>query len=191
MSKFYYDYFWKNGKPYGVGAVHDSSIPEKEVYKVIADPYYKRISLEKYRIGLFESIIYDSALFDFRHLKLAEQLAWQKTLDFEDKDSAISLIRNQDDRIVLKESYTFEALRCRKCQISSPHGIPLGIQHLHYKALGDNINGVVLFDINFHPVMYKLYEIDETSGEFSQLLEEEWNMEKTLSDKKSFLFDIA
>jgi len=42
------------------------------------DPYRKRISLEKHKEGHFDSVIYDSALLNFRHLTVEEQTAWHE-----------------------------------------------------------------------------------------------------------------
>ncbi len=74
MTKYYLDYFWKNGRPQGLKQVSFEQFQlEKNTYKVVADPYYKRISVERYSLGMFEGVVYDSALFNFRHLKPAEQ----------------------------------------------------------------------------------------------------------------------
>jgi len=37
--------------------------------------------------------------------------------------------------------------------------------------------GGVLYDANEHPVMFKKYEFDELTNGFSELLEEQWNMQ--------------
>ena len=171
MTKYYDDYVWKNGIPYGIRPCEEISLLS---YKIAADPYNKRISIEQYRNGSFAAVIYDSALFDFRQLKLGEQLAWQKTTISETSTNAVCHIRNQDDRLILVEEYIFEGNRCRKCLTSSPQGIPLSIQEILYKELQDPYNGVVLFDANQHPVMLKEYELDENTGEFSNLLNEQW-----------------
>src|SRR5438105_2699280 len=85
-----------------LGVINNGSLSENEVsYKIIADPYYKRISIEKYIQGSFNSLLYDSAIFDFRHLKPAEQNAWQKTTVNDEEAKVICHIRNQDDRLIL------------------------------------------------------------------------------------------
>lgn len=173
MSKFFEDYVWKNGKPYGIAkkpSQNDIS------YKIIADPYYKRISVEKYICESFDSIIYDSAIFDFRHLTPAEQNAWQKITIQEDSNKAICHIRNQDDRLILIEEYIFESNLCRECRSFSPHGIQVSSQNMYYKSLKDRFNGTILFDRNNHQVMYKTYETDSQTNEFSKLLVEKWDM---------------
>lgn len=173
MTKYYRDYLWKNGLPYGIQACVDGNTSGTS-YKIASDPYHKRVSIEKYRDGVFSSIVYDSALFDFRHLKLGEQLAWQKTPVSETENTAICHIRNQDDRLVLIEEYHFKQELCRECRAFSPIGHLLSVQKITYKLFNDPFNGVTLYDSNHHPVMSKQYEFDENTREFSQLLKEEW-----------------
>ncbi len=168
-TKHYADYLWKNGKPKGINPTTELN---ETTYKVIADPYYKRISLEKYKDGAFDSLIYDSALFDFRHLKPVEQNAWQKKLIREDENESLCYIRNQDDRLILMEHYFFEDQICRECRTSSPHGVLLSVQKILYEKFGDPFNGVVLYDTNAHVVMYKRYAIDISTQTFENLLEE-------------------
>lgn len=174
MSKFFEDYVWKNGKPYGI--TKKASQKDNVSFKIIADPYYKRISVEKYSCESFESIIYDSAIFDFRHLTPAEQNAWQKITVKEDSSKATCHIRNHDDRLILVEEYTFEGNLCRECRSFSPHGIQVSSQKMYYKSLKDPFNGSILYDKNNYQVMYKIYEIDSQTNEFSKLLVENWDM---------------
>lgn len=170
------DYLWKNGKPYGLNGQNKE---KKNIsYKIVADPYYKRISIEKYAHEIFEGVIYDSAVFDFRHLKPAEQNAWQKTIISEEANKVICHIRNQDDRLVLMEEYTFENDFCRECHSFSPHGVLVSLQKIYYKSFGDPFDGTILYDQNHHEVVYKMYRIDPKTNEFSDLLEEEWDMSK-------------
>ncbi len=170
MSKLYKAYKWKNGIPYGIQPFEGQ--PEGPSYKVISDPYFKRISIEQYDNEHFTKIIYDSALFDFRHLRATEQIAWEKR----EISPTVTEIRNQDDRLILVENYTFEENRCRLCEIRSPLGVLLAKQQMLYTALNDPFNGVVLFDINGQPVIQKTYELDETTGEFTRLLAESWDI---------------
>src|ERR1700761_6362264 len=117
--KCYRDYVWMGGIPYGIEAIGaESSL----CYKIPMDPYRKRISIEKYSYGKFQGVVYDSYLFDFRHLKAAEQLAWQKVIVDVGDENQVSLIRNQDDRLILQETYLFENNLCRQCRATSPHG---------------------------------------------------------------------
>lgn len=187
MSLYYSDYVWKNGKPYGIKPV---DLPEKGMaYKVIADPYYKRISVEKYLDENFVCIVYDSALFDFRSLKPAEQIAWQKNVLPERNEKAKCAIRNQDDRLILIEEYEFENIFCRECRSTTPHGILVAVQKMFYCSLKDPFDGVVLYDVNAHPVIFKRYNIDPLTKDFAELLEEEWDM--TSARSHSFLNAIA
>ena len=112
MTKLYRDYVWREGIPYGIDPIEkDAAIS----YKIPMDPYRKRIAIEKYIHGIFVGVIYDSAFLDFRHLKLAEQTAWQKQIVEENNEQIISTIRNQDDRLVFIETYHFENHYCREC----------------------------------------------------------------------------
>lgn len=175
MFNHYHDYYWKEGKPYGGQKANPSQAPFS--YKIIVDPYYKRFSIEKYQYLHFEKVIYDSCLLDFRHLTVEDQIAWQREVLQERKDVSVCLLRNQEDRAILIETLTFEKGHCRSCTISSAHGIPLSHHHMYYRNLNDSFDGVVLYDIEKHPVMLKVYETDFLTGEFTNLLIEEWNMQ--------------
>lgn len=174
MSKFFRDYCWKNGIPYGIDPI--SGKANAVSYKIAMDPYRKRICVEKYADGHFDSIVYDSALLDFRHLRNSrEQTAWQKVTISETEEQVVCLIRNQDDRVLFLETYSFEKGRCRMCHVQSAHGVPLSVHRMFYKDLHDPFNGVILSDANGHAVMSKSYAIDESTGEFTQLLKEDWH----------------
>lgn len=174
MTKHYLDYLWKDGKPYGKEHASDpASI--KKTYKIVADPYYKRISIEEYQKGQFSQIIYDSAIFDFRHLRPNMQNAWHKSVINETPEGSVCHIRNQDDRLILIEEYRFMQQLCRECRTCSPQGIPISLQKIFYTSLGDPFNGVILYDSNEHPVIHKRYQFDSATQEFTDLLEESWN----------------
>ena len=175
MTKYYKNYFWKDGLPQGVTVVEE--ITHHDTFKIIADPYHKRVSIEKYIRGAFASVIYDSILLDFRHLKKPDQTAWQKLPVEETKEMIVCLIRDQDDRILFTETHLFVDDFCRECRVSAPHGVLLSIHKMFYKSLGDSFDGVVLFDINEHPVMVKQYTFDPLTRQFTDLLSEEWQME--------------
>lgn len=177
MNKNFKDYFWKEGIPYGINVAEESEISSMRTCKIVMDPYRKHISIESYQKGQFFSVIYDSALLDFRHLKQAAHPAWHKSVVNEDENGVSCLIRNQDDRLLYQETYTFHQNFCRECTVTSVHGIALSTQRMFYKAFGDHFNGVILFDANTHPVMLKQYEVDDSSGEFTKLLKEDWNMD--------------
>jgi hypothetical protein len=175
MFEHFQDYFWKGGKPYGRGKT--SSLLSSYSYKIVVDPYFKRISIEKYKFAHFEKVIYDSLLLDFRHLTLKEQTAWQRELLKEDKETSLCLLRNHEDRSILLETLTFEKTLCRTCRTSSGHGISICLHRMYYKSLHDSFDGVILYDIESRPVMMKIYETDPATGEFTKLLKEEWNMQ--------------
>jgi hypothetical protein len=164
------DYYWKNGKPVGsrIGSSKD-----KETFKVITDPYRKRFSVEKYAFGTFDEVIYDSSLFDFRHLKSEENAAWQRECIEELPDQTRSLIRSMDDRIILIEEAMFQGLLCEGCNILSPHGVLIATQTIKRTSKGDPFNGVIFQDRTGRPVIIKKYEIDD-SVTFTELLSEQW-----------------
>lgn len=178
MSQHYSDYVWKQGLPYGIRPCTQNIPLHGSTYKIVSDPYHKRNSIEHYIDRNFKGVIYDSALFDFRQLKLGEQLAWQKSIISETENVAVSHIRNQDDRLILIEKYAFEKNYCKECRAFAPQGILISVQKIHHTALNDPFNGVTLFDAHDHPVMLKKYKLDENTGEFSDLLEEKWSLER-------------
>ncbi|MEC7839614.1 MAG: hypothetical protein VX777_06210 [Chlamydiota bacterium] len=176
MYKYYRDYYWKQGKPKGIDVLTEEKISTCESYKIVVDPYFKRYTIEKYSKGIFSDICYDSALFDFRRLKPVDQNAWQKETVNESDNEIICLIRNQDDRVIVKERYIFENGLCRSCETIYPSGYLISTQRIYYKKLGDESNKVVLYDRLEHPILIKVYDADETTGEFSELLNEQWDM---------------
>lgn len=165
MPKAYKDYYWKNGKPYGKEAV--SSL-EGTTFRIVIDPYHSRFSIEQYLEGAFHRLIYDSAIFNFSHLRRPEHASWLK----EPINEHRALIRNHDDRVILFETYEFEKELCRTCHLTSPHGTPLSTHRLYYEKLGDPFNGVILFDINDKPILKKTYVFED--GKFTDLLSEDW-----------------
>lgn len=175
MFKHFQDYYWKDGKPYGRGEIDPAQ--SEYSYKIVVDPYYKRFSVEKYHYSHFDKIIYDSYLLDFRHLTLKDQMAWEREILQEDKKTTFALLRNQEDRAILTETLSFEGDRCRLCTTSSIHGILLATHRMYDQSIGDPFNGVILYDIEERAVMIKIYEIDFVSGEFTNLLVEDWNMQ--------------
>ena len=172
MTHHFKNYFWKEAIPQGHQLTESLA---GITYRVVADPYHKRVSIEQYRDGHFYACLYDSVLLDFRHLKKPEQTAWQRIVLKENELEMICLIRNRDDRILFKEIYRFEQDLCRECRIYSPHDLFLSSHRMSYKALGEVFNGVTLYDAETRPVMQKSYEVDKESGEFTELLEEKWD----------------
>lgn len=173
MNKHWKDYFWKEGRPNGKGALDPENI-QGTSYKIVADPYFKRISIEKYLDGHFVASIYDSALFNFRHLKPAEQAAWQKKVVSEEQERMVCHIYNQDDRLILIEEYLFDNHLCRECRSFSPQRVPISVQKIFYTALSDPFNGAILYDMEGKIVLSKRYEVDE-NGTFTTLIEEKWD----------------
>lgn len=173
MNMHFCDYYWKAGKPYGRDKVN---FDQPASYKIIADPYYKRICVEKYAYGKFTGIVYDSLLLDFRHLQSPDHLAWQREILKEEKDKTVCLLRNQDDRVIFLESLYFEGHLCRSCILHSVHGVHLSTHSMYYESLQDSFNGVILYDIEKRPVMKKSYTVNTFTGEFEELILEEWDM---------------
>lgn len=181
VTKHYLDYFWKEGIPYGLDAL--DNISSGISYKIVMDPYRKRISVEKYLDGLFKTSIYDSALLNFRHLNQMEQQSWQKIFVEETNTTSTCLIRDQNDRTLFLETYFFENNFCKKCNVTSPQGVLISIQLMKYKFLGEPENEVSLYDANEHLVLRKIYEADPETGEFTTLLKEFHNMNEVFSGK--------
>lgn len=179
MSQFYKKYCWKGGIPYGLGSPEAGKL-EGELYKIVMDPYRKRISIEKYRGNEFASIIYDSALLDFRHLKTMDQSRWEKKTILDNSEKTVCAIRNHDDRIVFIETYYFEGDFCKRCETHSPHGFLLSTQKMSYAALKEPCNEALLYDQNGFIVMRKTYKADNTSGEFGELVSEEWDVKEAI-----------
>ncbi|SCA62568.1 hypothetical protein SCG7086_AB_00270 [Chlamydiales bacterium SCGC AG-110-P3] len=168
----YGDYYWDDGVPRGRHPISSGNVPL--YYKLVSDPYHKRLSIEEYRSDTFSTVIYDSAIFDFRWLKPAAQVGWQKETISETDTEVISLIRTIEDRVILKEVYSFDGPFCLECHAFSPQDIPVSTQKVHYKSRGDIFNGVVLYDMNNHPVTFKKYETG-TDGQFTHVIEEQWS----------------
>lgn len=178
MTKYYIDYFWKDGIPCGKGVIEE--ITGQDTFKIVSDPYYKRISIEKYLLGKFSEVIYDSVLLDFRHLKKPEQTAWQKIPISESEECVVCLIRNQDDRVLYIETHLFINSLCRECRVTTPQGILISTHRMYYTLMGDRFDGVILYDALDHPVMAKRYQFDEKENQFTTLLGEEWDMQNPL-----------
>jgi hypothetical protein len=179
VHKYFEEYYWKNGIPQGRKKLSDDQTALSRSYKIVSDPYGKRISLERYDQGRFHSTLYDSILLDFRKLKPVEQQRWEKSVLQESADQSVEVIRNEDDRAIYIETCIFLEGRCRECRLSSVQGILLSFHRLYYMDLGDPFNGAVLYDIQENPVMKKIYAVDPNYLHFTDLLEENWNMENS------------
>lgn len=171
MNNYFSDYTWKNGKPVGKGVLSEPLLGQL-YYKIVADPYYRRISVECYKDDHWHSLIYDSVLLDFRRLNERDQLAWQKEVLSSETNKVECLIRDQDDRVICMEFHQLKDNIPVECQIFSPHGIHLATQKLHYVCWGESFNGVTLSDNSGRLVLKKTYDFDEELFEFTNLLEE-------------------
>ncbi len=165
MFPYCSDYTWRDGLPYPND--HVSLAGQAVCYRVVHDPYHKRVSLERYQNGQFDAVGYDSALLDFRQLGETQQALWRA----ED-----GLVRDENDRVILRESYDFEGDRCRQCVMCSPQGIPVAVQKIYYEDLGDAFSGVILYDPWDRPVLLKRYRLS-SDAQFGELLEERWMMD--------------
>lgn len=178
MSKFYEEYCWIDGQPYGVRPVDSAAV----AYKIISDPYRKWITVEQYCAGQFSRVIYDSRFLDFRKLHPSEQVGWERERGLETADQAVYYIRNQDDRLVYKETQFFRNDRCMECHIHSPQGSLLSIHRMSYTDQGGEFDGVVLYDAHGRLVMVKKYALDD-NGQFAELIEEIRSFENRCSHK--------
>ena len=185
MFPYFRDYYWSKGCPKGRDKLSDKLLLQEPLsYRIITDPYYKHITVEKYERGVFVSLVYDSNLLDFRRLKSADQLAWRSSVVSENEGQSTSLIRNQDDRVILLETYYFKAGKCRKCITTSPHRLKVSTQQMFYTELGDSFNGVKLLDADDHPVLVKTYGASPL-GEFTTILTENWTPEELVAASKA------
>lgn len=98
-------------------------------------------------------------------------MAWQKEPLWEIGEKSAALIRNGDDRVILKEVYRFTDQICRECTIYTPQDHLVAVQKIYFVNLGDPFNGVILYDANDHVVMKKTYAVNE-ENQFTHLLEE-------------------
>jgi hypothetical protein len=172
MTTYYTDYSWKNGKPVGKGAC--TTLPSEGVFfKIVADPYFKHISVERYENNRWHSVIYDSSCLDFRKLNERDQRAWHNETLNESTDFLDCLIRDQDDRVVYIEKHEFKKNIPVECRIFSPHGNLLATQKMHYKEWGAPFNGVTLSDSMGRLVLKKTYDFDPHTFEFTDLIAEE------------------
>lgn len=175
MKKLFSDYCWKNGRPIGKSQI---SLPLSDAYSIVSDPYYKRFTIEKFKNGKFQEIVYDSILLDFRHLREGNYQGWQRETISETSDTLTCILRNLDDRALLIERQQFQDGLCKYCQLCSIHGILIGEQTMHYISSGDSWNGVSLLDRDRRLVMRKVYNVHPKTGEFTDLQEEVWDFTK-------------
>jgi hypothetical protein len=185
MNIYYSDYIWKGGIPYGIGE------KGKWGYKIVMDPYRKRICIEFAKEKEIPSLIYDSALLDFRHLKQENHQGWQKEIVQETEKTVVCLIRDQNDRLLFIETHHFTSDVCRLCCVTSLHGVVLSIHKMFYTSLGDPYDGVALYDVQNRLVMCKRYVFDSGSRQFTELLEEHWDARRLDAPLREFLIALA
>lgn len=167
----YDDYYWDKGVPKG----RKRTTPkEKTSYKILSDPYRKRFSVEEYLEGSFQKILYDSNLFDFRSLFKGEDASWQRETLSETATSAHTLIRNMEERIVLKEELCYDSQgNCTGCTLYSPHGVLLGQQTILDRTHGAPFDGVEFRDASGRIVLQKEYEKNKETGAFENLIRQQ------------------
>jgi hypothetical protein len=169
---WFLDYYWSNGVPKGLKPL---DTPAECCFKIFSDPYRKRYIIEKYNKTLFQGIVYDSYLFDFRSLKKKEeQEGWMREKVTESLETQRNIIRALDERVLLVEDAQFQESRCASCRWLSPHGIWLATQIMCRVDQGRPFDGAALYDTENHPVVIKKYQIDPATGEFTYLIEEVW-----------------
>jgi len=175
MHPLYRDYIWQKGIPVGQGRLSEPDVDApSSAYKIVVDPYRKRFTIECYQGPVFQCLVYDSQLLDFRHLKPATQQGWQREVIHQSDSEIICLIRNQEERLLYRELHSFAGSLCRECRITSLHETLLSTHRMYYTHLGDRFNGTLLYDSNHHLVLAKRYACG-TGGEFTDLLEERWD----------------
>jgi hypothetical protein len=163
MFPLYKKYRWQGGKPVGIDQ------DPKGHFRLLSDPYGKRHIIEEYENGRFIRVIYDSTLFDFRHLHERHQVGWSKEWLKENR----LLIRDREHIPLFIEEHVFKEGKAVFCTLSTPHGIVFGEQKISYEAFGDPFNGVVLFDISGEQVLKKIYSLDDV-GEFKEVKEKQF-----------------
>lgn len=162
--------FWKAGRPRGKNRIENPSLA-KASYTIIHDPYFKRISVERYSFGIFDKTLYDTALFDARTLKEREQIRWMREEISESESEKVQAVKDETHRTLFLERQEFQEGLPRLCSIFSPHGLLLARNRLFYEALGDSWNGAVLEDVEGRPILKKRYGLNQ-EGQFEDLLEE-------------------
>lgn len=170
MFPHFKEIFWKNSRPQGRTLVQE---PREEAlsYTIIHDPYYKRISVERYKRGIFDQTVYDTALFDARSLTEREQLQWQRIAISENEEERVDALKDGNHRTLYLEKQRFEKGFPRACSFFSPHGLFLAKSSLFYELLGDSWSGVLLEDSEGRPILKKCYSANQ-EGAFIDLKEE-------------------
>ena len=178
---FFTDYVWINGRPKGRSERLDES-SDALAYKIVKDPYGKRISLERFQSGKFLDCLYDSHLFDFRVLCSKVDSSWQK-IDTGSITEPSSWIIDHDDRTIAKEIYHFDKELCTECHIYYPQGPLVAKQKMAYQGKENFLCAIALFDISNHPAGLKIFAPDGSGA----CIFESWDMSDELVQEQLFL----
>lgn len=168
------DYFWKEGIPIGLRPRKGVSLLPRH-YKIVTDPYRKRWVVEKYTEGVWEGVIYDSALFDFRRLKIMAEEPWERETICRTREQETILLRDPEDRLVAREIFSFQGGKQKRWELQSIHGIPICSHTLFSTLWGDSFSGLVLRDREGRMILWKQYELDPNTHAFSKLVRESWD----------------
>lgn len=167
------DYSWDKGRP--IGRIRCAAKETPISYKIVHDPYYKRICIERYAWGLFQESIYDSCLLDFRSFRQGkEPVAWERQLIQETDKELRFLVKDEEDRVRFLENHTLESGRTVKGEIFSMHGLFLCSHHLFWRDKGDAWNGLQIWDREGRLVLTKNYTLTPNTGDFADLIAEKW-----------------
>lgn len=145
--------------------------------KIATDAYFKRYVIERYKKGIYQETLYDSALLDFRKLDPKIQLGWQKASIQISSEKQVHRLLDLEERTLLLETSFFKEGLCVLTKSHHPQGTLLCENHLFYKQFGSILNCAILLDRIGKPVVIKEYEQD-SCGEFSTLLYENWECKK-------------
>jgi hypothetical protein len=156
-----------------VGSLPPTASTVGVAYKIVADPYYKHITIEKYTDGAFIQTSYDSQLLDFRSLMGELPSSWERRYT---ADRTAAVVRDICDRVLWLEKFHNDGEHCHRCQVYSSHGLLLSTHRLFYTDLGALCNGVILYDAGGIAVFSKRYALDSKTGMFTDLQEENWEV---------------
>lgn len=173
---YFTDYVWVNGRPKGLMPTTLEESLKSTVYKIVKDPYGKRISLERFQSGHFLDCAYDSHLFDFRVLSSNRESSWQK-IESESINQPSSLIIDHDDRTIAKEFYHFENGLCTECRIHYPEGPLVARQRIIYHE-DKTLKAMLLFDVLGSCAGIKIFDPE------GNCIFESWDMSEKKAQEK-------
>ena len=174
QEKIYFkEYIWNKGRPMGLKGCDPQKTPLS--YKIVHDPYYKRICVEKYAFLRFQETVYDSLLLDFRSFRQGkEPAAWERQLLQETETLLQFIVKDEEDRVRFLETHILEAGRTVKGETFSMHGIFLCSHQLFWQSQGDSWTGLQIWDREKNLVLTKRYTTAADSEEFAELIAEKW-----------------